>query len=337
MIPIYMIVSDDIVAPASVAMVSILKNTNSFINFILLEKNSLPISRKNIKKIYQLKKIFPNFSVDIITINVDEFKNLDLSKEKYVPVDTFFRYKIPNLKSNIAKAIYLDIDVVCNKDISSLYDFDLKQHMLGVVRNEKGKFMTPTMEKVISKTGIKNPYNYFNAGVLLFNCELCRKNNITEKLFLTTQKNKGKIDYADQDVLNIVFENSNIELPGEYNTYPSRINENDELPTIIHFVGSNKPWKKKCLYDFVFWQYAKISPFYRKLKKNREIDSSNSIIKKIYILGVSVLKIVKRQSTIKFKLFNFIPVLGVKRKAQSTKLYFCNIPIIKIKRKELND
>jgi len=81
------------------------------------------------------------------------------------------------------KYIYLDTDVMINRDIALLFNQDIEGYELGVVRDAYR----------ISKT-------YFNAGVMLVNHAECLKTDMYEKArYLIMNK---KMLYADQDALN---------------------------------------------------------------------------------------------------------------------------------------
>ena len=304
-----MIVSDDIIDKASVAVVSILENTKEFVTVYFLEKDTLKISDENIKKLNIIKNKYKNFSYEIITMKTREFERFKLSCAKYIPVDTYFRYYIPILKKDIDKAIYLDYDVIFLGDIKNLYEFDLEGNLYAAARNEKGHYMTPELMQIISKCRLKDPYAYFNNGVTIYNCKKCRENNITEKLVNLTLDKGIYLDYADQDICNIVFEDCNIELPVEFNTYQDRIDYNN-LPQIIHYVGSRKPWTFNWQQADFFWKYAKKTPYYSSLKKELNkilfkkasdrffsIKNIDEYTKRVNILG---LKLNFKRSKIKY-------------------------------------
>lgn len=268
-IPIFMSAGKTILEPTSVAIASILANTNSYIKFYILMNTQDAFTKKDKVKLESLKRKFKNFEINYIDIDPVEFQHLNLSLASYVKIDTYFRFLIPEIDKSINKAIYLDCDIIAVKDISELYNEDLEDKLIGAIRNDKRGFMTDRLLDIVSKTNIKDPYSYFNAGVLLLNCKLMRENNITEKLFKTAVEWNDKIDFADQDVLNIVFENKYKELSSKYNKYALRL-KNIEDVNIIHFVGPQKPWIVDCSCGEYFWNYAKkYSPFYRKLYKLR--------------------------------------------------------------------
>lgn len=295
-IPIFMSIGKSIIEPTSTAIASILANTKSYIKFYILMNTQDAFTPKDKKKLESLKKDFKNFEINYIDINPEKFDSLSNSIVGYIKIDTYFRFLIPQLVTNIDKAIYLDYDIIALKDISELYNIDLEGKLIGAICKEKGEYMSPFLKKIISKTGIKNIYSYFNAGVLLLDCKAMRENNITEKLFETTKKWNDKVVFADQDILNIVFEDKYKELEEKYNEYPYRIKNTQDV-NIIHYVTEEKPWLVDCPNHWIFWEYAKkYSPYYNELmdkryhynfvKKIFSIKNARNNYKIICILGL---------------------------------------------------
>lgn len=83
------------------------------------------------------------------------------------------------------KILYLDADVMLCKDVSVLFDMDLEGYEYAAAPDHYGKFLI-------------HPH-YINAGVLLFNMELCRKNRIFEKARKLLREKK--LVFADQSAL----------------------------------------------------------------------------------------------------------------------------------------
>ena len=84
-----------------------------------------------------------------------------------------------------------------------------------------------------------SPY-YFNSGVLFFgaNWWFNRSYNSVWKLDLKKYTKLG-FKTLDQDLLNYMIRDQYTNLPIEFNSYPSEV---EESTRIIHFAGSSKPW-----------------------------------------------------------------------------------------------
>ena len=83
------------------------------------------------------------------------------------------------------KLLYLDADVMLNKDAGLLYDIDVSTVEYAAARDHYGKFLIQP--------------NYINAGVLLFNMKKCRETDIFEKARALLRVKK--LTFADQSAL----------------------------------------------------------------------------------------------------------------------------------------
>ncbi len=266
-IPIFLS-SDDNYAPfVATTIASICDNTKAFCEFYILDGG---IKEENKEKICELKKQFENFSIEFIEINFEQFKNF--KETDYITVSMYFRFLIPNLKPEINKALYSDVDVIVVGDIQKFYEQNLNNHIIGAIpdlcRNKE------FLDNVKECLGLKLDSEYFNSGVLLLDCKKWRENDITNKLFETEKKYREKLRMPDQDVLNIFFENN-------YEILDKIFNEQDTSENFVirHFSGSIKPWqadfylhsKEKRPYKTanldLFWKYAKMTSFYDRIMK----------------------------------------------------------------------
>ena len=83
------------------------------------------------------------------------------------------------------KLLYLDADIMFNRDILLLYDTDTEGYEYAAARDHYGKFLLRP--------------DYINAGVLLFNMKECRKTGIFAKS--REKLRQKKMLFADQDAL----------------------------------------------------------------------------------------------------------------------------------------
>ena len=83
------------------------------------------------------------------------------------------------------KLLYLDADVMLNKDAGLLYDIDVSAVEYAAARDHYGKFLIQP--------------NYINAGVLLFNIKKCHETGIFEKSREILRRKK--LPFADQSAL----------------------------------------------------------------------------------------------------------------------------------------
>ncbi len=122
--------------------------------------------------------------IDVTELYNREFANCP-NEQCYCSPYTLLRLFIDEITEINDKILYLDIDIMFNRDIKLLYDTDLESYEYAAARDHYGKFLL-------------NP-NYINAGVLLFNMEEIRRTKLLEKArhLIKTKK----MLFADQDAV----------------------------------------------------------------------------------------------------------------------------------------
>ena len=275
-IPIFLS-SDNNYAPfVATIMASILSNTNSFIEFYVLDGG---ITSKNVEKIQSLKNNFSNFSVEFIKIDYEKYFK-DLKVKNHWTKAVYTRLLIPNIKPNINKTIFMDVDIIITGDIANLYNEDLEDYALGAVWEQWAEYGINKQHKI--RMQLSDNHKYFNAGVLLIDCTKWRDNNILEKLFDIAEKYKDCLELQDQDMLNKYFDNNYKVLEQKYNYLTTNfyVNDTQELYIIRHLTGNVRPWQLNPTTASIvpnvkdFWYYAKMTPFYDELL-SKTLDINN--------------------------------------------------------------
>jgi len=276
-----------------VALQSIVDNSSEKnIYDIIVFDNNISFSNKDL--ILKTIKGHKNFSLRFI--KTGEFlKNKKLFGRAHVTISTYLRFAMLDILRNYSKIVYLDCDLVVNKDINDLCSVDLGKNYVGAVRdcliaawnnqpNERGK---RERDYYINVLGMSNPFDYFNAGVMVYNIEEMRKNISTEKLFdIATER---VYRWQDQDILNKVCFGKVLFLESNWNYMTNRNVENPELlefpapktyfdqfskaksdPYIVHYAGHKQPmYCPDVNYGELFWKYARNSLFYEEMLAER--------------------------------------------------------------------
>lgn len=254
-----------------VTIASILKNSdnNDDYNIYILTAN---MDNKNKNIIKKMKKI-RSFNLNFIDVDFNKFKLCPLQEIcSHITKETYFRYLIPEILKDKEKVLYLDADIVVNKDIKDLYQMAFENNYAIVVEDTGFKNTQECCENL-------NIKKYFNAGVLLLNIPMCIKNNISQKLFLETENlyKQKKMKYQDQCVLNFVFKNKlkfidikyNIQsslfydLNSAYKKYgKNKIKKIIKRPYLIHYSAA-KPWNdcSQNILGSYYWKYLKYTPY----------------------------------------------------------------------------
>ena len=205
--------------------------------------------------------------------------------------DLYYRITIPYLLERYDKVIVLDADTICKRDISSLYEIDVSDYLLGAVKDTvmqgylngaRGEFL-PYLE---NKLKLSNPYDYVNTGVCVMNCRAFRKLYTREYIVNFISNNISKVYIYEQDMINKLCDGKIKFINPAWNYFAvtsdfikkcitlsgmeCRIGyEKAKLsPYIIHYAAVPKPWNNPDVeFGDQWWHYARKTPCYESFLK----------------------------------------------------------------------
>ena len=198
------------------------------------------------------------------------------------------------MPQEIEKCIILDVDICVLKDLSGLFNIDLKDNYIAGVKYER---CFSSKKKNVNKLNLPSLKYYINTGVILINLSQIRKNNMTQKFI---ELSKTKYTFQDQDILNIACFGKILLLPPKYNVIAELMKKNKsflkklykeddiiearESPYIIHYSSKKKPWNNIGIYmEKYWWNIAKKTPYINNIF-NRE-NIYRKAIKKFWYLS----------------------------------------------------
>ena len=175
--------------------------------------------------------------------------------------------------------------MVVKSDVSELFDENIEGFMLAACNDADTAGLyngwQPERKDYSDKIlKLREPYQYFQAGTILFNLSEFRKNYTIEEILAFASNEKWFLQ--DQDVLNKLCEGRVKYIDMAWNVMvdyngvrvreivalaPHWLNrmymEARKNPKIIHYAGPQKPWREAEM-DFAtdFWKYARLTPFY---------------------------------------------------------------------------
>lgn len=221
-----------------------------------------------------------------------------LKAKGHISSETYYRFFIADIMKEYPKVVYLDADLILCQDIAKLYDIDLENCYLAAVTEADvaGQYngANPDTRRYMDETlHMKNPYSYFQAGVLVWNIKAWHEKVHTETLFRLAET--GKYRYSDQDILNIVCEGHVKFLDMRWNVLADHMHfryehvikyaphqildayeEARRHPYIIHYAGEQKPWKAPDGdYAWEFWRTARRTLYYEVLLYGMERAQAN--------------------------------------------------------------
>ena len=264
---ITLITDSNYIVPTKVSMYSAIKTKcpNTTYNYYIITEN---VDRNGAEELLRLKELAPE------TVNI----HIIPQKEPNLPFENmqrFLQYKVgmhkiflPNTLKTLDKVIYMDGDTIVLKDLRTLYEIDVNEVYASVAKD--GIFYR--FPKEMAEIGLDKRGFYFNSGVMLYNLQKQRADDMVNKL--VKYVNTHSDFFGDQDVLNIVFGDKLKLMSYRYDCISTFFEEDDlkflstyfgeELPhetfyiyenaTIIHYAG-DKPWQEnyKPLYLKDLW------------------------------------------------------------------------------------
>ena len=131
-------------------------------------------------------------NINIKFINVTKYiRNVDKIKffiHRHFSVEAYYRIFIPRIFKNFNKILYLDTDIIILDDIANLYNSNTNNKMLSAVLDIEiiravynksfAKHKITFTNYLTNDIKLKNIYNYFQSGVLLFDIKKCINFNL---------------------------------------------------------------------------------------------------------------------------------------------------------------
>ena len=228
-------------------------------------------------------------------IKMDESQFADLTLSKWVTVQAWFRIKLPDLCKDLDKVLYLDCDTLIRGNLDELFSLYLTDKYLAGVKDVWG------VSKYVKRLGMKSGV-YVNSGMLLFNCNYCRKEHFFDKVVDFAKNNAKIIEFCDQDSINKVVDEHKLVISPKYNLmdtwwrggyYEFEGEEEAEYlqakenPVIVHLTGL-KPAFKGCGNKFKdeWWEVAKKTNIYDELLRDymasKEPSDKEPLLRQIF-------------------------------------------------------
>ncbi len=259
-IPIFYACDDNFVKYTVVSLYSMIENASKDYKYRVYVLHT-GISEGMMEKVYELA----NDNFEICFEDVTDYLHSIADKlpiRDYYSKTTYYRLFIAEMFPEYEKAVYIDSDTVVQGDVSELYLTDIGDSYVGACHeqamvqvDEYGTYV----EKVI---GISR-HNFFNAGVLLINCEQFRLRFVLDK-FIQYLHTYNFVVTQDEDYLNLICKDHVFWLDQRWNTeifgeipYPI------EEAKVLHYIMTSKPWHyPDCRHGDVFWKYAEGTSVY---------------------------------------------------------------------------
>ena len=289
-IPIVLATDKNYLSPTYITILSMMENKASSNIYDIKILVSGEISDNEKELFNELIQNRRDVLITFIDMN-NQFSEVD-THSNYITKATYYRLLLPELLPQYNYCLYLDTDIVVCDDLEELYSFSKE---LGDEYLIAGVKELPDCIWHYRELGMQSADGYFNAGVIILNLGLIRKQNLQPQMMLEVTKNHL---YHDQDILNMICKGKVKYLPVKFNKmikyfytfsnmeslkeiakryYGEEYEVAINCPVILHYSSPIKPWwgkKNEC--TELWWQY------YEKVPQNVKEKLFNIFLKKQY-------------------------------------------------------
>ena len=259
-------------------------NNNNY-DIIVMHKNISAQGQNRVQRSISDANNFKLRFVNVLSFN-GKFEKLFL--RGHFTIETWFRLLMPELFVNYDKILYLDSDMVTIADVAELFQTNIKDYLLAACHDADTAGLyngyEPRKKKYMDNyLALSSPYDYFQAGVILFNLKKFRETYTVKEMLKLAASREWQL--LDQDVLNVLAKDKvkyvdmswNVMFDWRYirrqdiiSLAPKHLSDMYDRahahPKIIHYAGPDKPWNDPCAdYADFFWRYAKESNFYEEI------------------------------------------------------------------------
>lgn len=232
--------ADDAYAPyLGVTLVSLFEhNSEEKIEIVIIDDN---ISLQNKEKINELICSY-HYNVRFIEAEniVKQIKEYELKSLRNSYTTYLKLFVIEQLADSYKNVVYLDADTIITGSIKDLFYLDMQNSICGMAVD-----LEP---RIREKQNIINPETWYNAGVIVFNSDLWKKEKCLSQIQDFIKQGHSNIYFHDQDILNFLFRDRITRIDSKYN-----------FMTIYQYIGLHNARKVYGWSDLLYNQVKKSS------------------------------------------------------------------------------
>ena len=135
------------------------------------------------------------------------------------------------------RVVYVDCDLMFERDIGELWAADLLGNTLGAVDNRYWEDSSRHQQRL----GLAEP-EYFNSGVLVVDMERWRSLEMRTRALDFAEQVGERLILHDQDALNGALQGDWRHLPLHWNAWTIHPELHEDSEAVFHFMGAPKPW-----------------------------------------------------------------------------------------------
>ena len=259
-VPIFFACDDNFVKYTVVSLHSIIQNASPDYSYRVYVLHT-GISEPMMQKVLALGNENVTVSFEDVTEYLDSIAE-KLPIRDYYSKTTYFRLFIAEMFPDYQKAIYIDSDTVVQGDMGELFSIDIGDAYVGAC-HEQAMVQVDEYGTYVEKVMGISRHNFFNAGMIVINCEQFRLHFVLDK-FIRLLHTYNFVVTQDEDYLNLICKDHVYWLDQRWNTeifgeiaYPI------EEAKVLHYIMTSKPWHyADCRHGDIFWRYAEQTSVY---------------------------------------------------------------------------
>lgn len=289
--PVVLATDENYAPPCGIVMESLLRNTGTpaRFQFFIFESNLKEETKS------KLRHVAENHGAGI------EIRSFDTSKFSQLPqdftADAYTRLYAPRELQQFSRILYLDCDLLVQRDAEKLFEVDLEDHAIGAVPNGPAPFISAFNRK----HGFSEEDNVFNSGVLLINPGRWTEENVGERVVSWVEENKTEVEFPDQEGINIILKDEIQPLNHQWNMEARHYREwwmgiSEWWPQeaegrnlIVHYTGARKPWRWGTLVpkQRAYHGYLKQTPFTEAgaMSRSRPLFNVSQVVGGLHFAG----------------------------------------------------
>lgn len=268
--------------PTMVAIMSILEHARRGIRVHVLGHN---LNEGTITMFKRIETVHPEADIRHVPI-ADDMLPDGFSGGGNVPHMTSSCLSVLHIPKLIrqGRVLYLDSDIMAQGDISPLFDMSMGGNLVAAVRDLNAPISIDA-DRMAGLMKGRGPSEYFNSGVVLFDCDGICEAGIDEEM-ARIEGVLPNYEYPDQDRLNEIFVGKSKLLDYKWNMYlrfdaagafRALWRSMDTETVIRHYMSPYKPWKP---YDTIVFEKSSTLEFAMDIIEYRE--KANALLSKLF-------------------------------------------------------
>ncbi len=223
----------------------------------------------------EFQRLAQAYGGNVVSVFVDRAKLCaQLPTTAEWTIEMYYRLMMPDLlPSDVERILYLDVDIIVNKDLGAFYRQDLGDKLFCVCKDVT-ELKYEVWQQMFGPF-LQHGFAYFNSGVMLWNLREIRRQYNFAYYMRVAKELDYKLVAPDQDILNYChWQQVKYANAAEFNQF-ARVAHNAgksyedvrEHVAILHFAGT-KPWgADNAHFDIekIWWDYARMTPYYGQL------------------------------------------------------------------------